>query len=53
MCLTAQSQGDVIVALAEASNEELCGLAEELRKPRLQSLLEMAVRTSSLVHVST
>lgn len=44
-------QGDVIVHLEEAAAEELSQPAAQLSMPRLQSLLELAVRTSSLGQV--
>lgn len=44
-------QGDMVVHLAEAAREELERPARDISRPRLQSLLELAVRTSSLAQV--
>jgi len=40
--------GDVVVGLAEVMREELGKAARDVSRPRLQSLLELAVRTSSV-----
>lgn len=44
-------QGDVVLCLSDTASHELGGGADRLSKPRLQSLLEMTVRTSSLAQV--
>jgi hypothetical protein len=41
----------MVVHLAEAASEELDKAARDISRPRLQSLLELAVRTSSLAQV--
>jgi hypothetical protein len=41
----------MVVHLAEAASEELDKCARDISRPRLQSLLELAVRTSSLAQV--
>ncbi|KAF5833568.1 Spc98 family-domain-containing protein [Dunaliella salina] len=41
-------QGDLVVHLAEAAREELDKPVRDISRPRLQSLLELAIRTSSV-----
>eukprot|EP00967_Tisochrysis_lutea_P044638 scaffold54190_cov20-Tisochrysis_lutea.AAC.2 len=40
--------GDLVVHLAEAAREELDKPVRDISRPRLQSLLELAIRTSSV-----
>jgi len=44
-------QGDLVVHLAEAAREELDKPVRDISRPRLQSLLELAIRTSSVAQV--
>ena len=47
----APTQGDLVVHLAEAAREELDKPVRDISRPRLQSLLELAIRTSSVAQV--
>lgn len=49
--LNAHMQGDLVVHLAEAAREELDKPVRDISRPRLQSLLELAIRTSSVAQV--
>lgn len=52
-CTWLPFQGDLVVHLAEAAREELDKPVRDISRPRLQSLLELAIRTSSTAQVST
>ncbi len=45
------TQGDVVVHLSEAARDELSSPLSQVNRPRLKSLLELALRTSSLAQV--
>ncbi len=44
------AQGDLLVHVMEVAKEELAKPAKAISRPRLQSLLELAIKTSSIAN---